>query len=137
MTRIGLKKIELKHTTDGQVFGITEVYKRVTTTTIRNPFENVYLQVSQAPFKQHSGGQARPQDLDEASMSVLVRSRIVKEQIHTLSKMTLDAEKRIEGQKHASKDSQDKSKAMLLSNAQTANCLSLIFSLNLDCFFST
>ena len=129
ISRVGLKKIELKNTSSGQVFGISDAFRKVASTTIiRNPFDNIYVQLAQAPF--HSGTDntkelhARPQDLDEASMSVLVRARIIKEQINTLSKMTQEAERRIEVPLTTQKDGKGKSQTDALSvTSYTLACL--------------
>ena len=112
MSRIGLKKIEFRKTSSGNSFGISDVFRRASTVTfLKNPFESVYLQLSQAQFLDrndpHQTVLARPQDLDDASVSVLLRSRIIKEQINTLSKMTQEAERRIEAPKHTFKQNRN------------------------------
>lgn len=137
MSRVGFKKIEIKRTNAGETYSISTVYKNVTSSSfIKNPFEKVYIQLTQAPLLGlESNGEhfhAEPSDLDKASMNVIVRSKIIKEQINTLSKMTKEAERKIEMPKSSNKNDKSKSSAMFLNDSNTLNgkCLSFYFYVN-------
>ncbi|KAK2947558.1 hypothetical protein BLNAU_17525 [Blattamonas nauphoetae] len=109
--RKSLKKVELDKSKQGEHYNISSLYKQIHSSTfLKNPFDDLYVSFAEARSTHMLTTKVNKDtfvdQLDETSMDLQVRSRIVKEQLNSLSKMTLQIGRKLETPVMAQKDAE-------------------------------
>ncbi|KAA6388528.1 MAG: hypothetical protein EZS28_015945 [Streblomastix strix] len=112
MHRVGLKKIEVVRTSLGEKFSISAAFRKTSSAAfLKNPFDSMYVQIAHSTLKEslqpERTPETIPEELELATLSLQLRTKILREQMNSLSKQTQLAERKMELPSH-NKDQNNK-----------------------------